>query len=95
MRFYMTTPKDSAKDYTMEEMYQLNEWQNKIIHPLDDEAKYWKQWINDPLTIKKYYDEDAPKYFGRKPDKNRKIYNGMMKTYFYSYQGAKPPRQKF
>lgn len=39
--------------------------------------------------------EDAPKYFGRKPDKNRKIYNGMMKTYFYSYQGAKPPRQKF
>ena len=39
--------------------------------------------------------EDAPKYFGRKPDKNRKIYNGMMKTYFYYYQGAKPPRQKF
>lgn len=38
--------------------------------------------------------EDAPKYFGRKPDKNRKIYNGMLKTYFYSYQGAKPPRQK-
>ena len=38
--------------------------------------------------------EDAPKNFGRKPDKNRKIYNGMMKTYFYSYQGAKPPRQK-
>ena len=38
--------------------------------------------------------EDAPKYLGRKPDKNRKIYNGMMKTYFYSYQGAKPPRQK-
>ena len=38
--------------------------------------------------------EDAPKYFGRKPDKNRKIYNGMIKTYFYSYQGAKPPRQK-
>ena len=38
--------------------------------------------------------EDAPKYFGRKPDKNRKIYNGMMKTYFYSYQGTKPPRQK-
>lgn len=26
--------------------------------------------------------EDAVKYFGRKPDKNRKIYNGMLKTYF-------------
>ncbi|MGP1613130.1 MAG: THUMP domain-containing class I SAM-dependent RNA methyltransferase [Catonella sp.] len=38
--------------------------------------------------------EDAPKYLGRKPDKNRKIYNGMMKTYFYTYQGARPPKQK-
>ena len=37
--------------------------------------------------------EDAEKYLGRKADKNRKIYNGMMKTYFYSYIGAKPPRQ--
>lgn len=26
--------------------------------------------------------EDAVKYFGRKADKNRKIYNGMLKTYF-------------
>ncbi len=31
---------------------------------------------------------------GRKADKNRKIYNGMMKTYFYQYQGPKPPRKK-
>ena len=35
--------------------------------------------------------EDAEKYLGRKADKNRKIYNGMMKTYFYSYLGPKPP----
>ena len=38
--------------------------------------------------------EDAEKYIGRKADKNRKIYNGMMKTYFYSYIGAKPPKRK-
>ncbi len=37
--------------------------------------------------------EDAEKYLGRKADKNRKIYNGMMKTYFYSYLGPKPPRK--
>ena len=37
--------------------------------------------------------EDAEKYIGRKADKNRKIYNGMMKTYFYSYLGEKPPRR--
>lgn len=38
--------------------------------------------------------EDAPKYIGRKADKNRKIYNGMMKTYIYSFMGAKPPKRK-
>jgi len=30
---------------------------------------------------------DAEKYMGRKADKNRKIYNGMMKTYFYQFNG--------
>ena len=37
--------------------------------------------------------EDAEKYIGRKADKNRKIYNGMMKTYFYQFLGPKPPRR--
>ena len=37
--------------------------------------------------------EDAEKYFNRKADKNRKIYNGMLKTYFYSFLGAKPPKR--
>ena len=36
--------------------------------------------------------EDAERYFGRKADKNRKIYNGMLKTYFYQFQGPKPGR---
>jgi len=35
---------------------------------------------------------EAEKYIGRKADKNRKIYNGMIKTYFYQYYGKKPPR---
>ena len=38
------------------------------------------------------YDQ-AEKYIGRKADKNRKIYNGMIKTYFYQYLGPKPPRR--
>lgn len=37
---------------------------------------------------------EAEKYFGRKADKNRKIYNGMLKTYFYSFLGPKPPKKK-
>ena len=38
------------------------------------------------------YDE-AEKYIGRKADKNRKIYNGMIKAYFYQFMGPKPPRK--
>lgn len=38
--------------------------------------------------------EDTEKYFGRKADKNRKIYNGMLKTYYYSFLGPKPPKRK-
>lgn len=38
--------------------------------------------------------EDAERYIGRKADKNRKIYNGMMKTYFYQFLGPKPPARK-
>ena len=35
--------------------------------------------------------EDAQRYIGKKAAKNRKIYNGMMKTYFYMFPGPKPP----
>ena len=38
--------------------------------------------------------DQAERYIGRKADKNRKIYNGMMKTYFYQYLGPKPPRRQ-
>lgn len=37
--------------------------------------------------------EDVEKYMGRKADRNRKIYNGMMKTYYYQFLGPKPPRR--
>ena len=36
---------------------------------------------------------DVEKYIGRKADKNRKIYNGMMKTYYYQFQGPRPPKK--
>lgn len=38
--------------------------------------------------------EDTERYIGRKADKNRKIYNGMLKTYFYQFMGPKPPKKK-
>ena len=38
--------------------------------------------------------EDTERYSGRKADKNRKIYNGMIKTYFYQFMGPKPPKRE-
>ena len=35
--------------------------------------------------------EDAERYIGRKANKNRKIYNGMLRTYLYQFLGPKPP----
>lgn len=37
---------------------------------------------------------DTEKYIGRKADKNRKIYNGMLKTYFYQFLEPKPPKKR-
>ena len=37
---------------------------------------------------------DAEKIVGKKADKNRKIYNGMIESRFYQYMGKKPPKRK-
>lgn len=37
--------------------------------------------------------EDAERYIGRKADKNRKIYNGMIRTYYYQFLGPRPPKR--
>lgn len=37
--------------------------------------------------------EDVEKYMGRKADKNRKAYNGMIQTYFYQFMGPRPPKR--
>ena len=52
-----------------------------------DKLDTWSKYI-----ITSY--EQAEKYLGRKADKNRKIYNGMLKTYYYQYIGPKPPAGK-
>lgn len=37
--------------------------------------------------------ENAERDIGKKADKNRKIYNGMMKTYYYQFLGPRPPKK--
>lgn len=81
--FIITNPPYGERLEEKEAMPKLYREMGKAFQKLDE----WSYYIITGF-------EDAPKYFGRKPDKNRKIYNGMMKTYFYSYQGAKPPRQR-
>lgn len=81
--FIITNPPYGERLEEKEAMPQLYREMGKAFQRLDE----WSYYIITGF-------EDAPKYFGRKPDKNRKIYNGMMKTYFYSYQGAKPQRQR-
>ncbi len=36
--------------------------------------------------------EDAERMIGRKADRNRKLYNGMIRTYYYQFTGPKPPK---
>lgn len=38
--------------------------------------------------------EDTERYIGKKADKKRKIYNGMLRTTLYQYLGPKPPKRK-
>ncbi len=38
--------------------------------------------------------EDAERYIGRKADRKRKVYNGMIKTCFYQFMGPKPPAKR-
>jgi putative N6-adenine-specific DNA methylase len=38
--------------------------------------------------------EDTEKYIGVKANKNRKIYNGMLRTYYYQFLGPKPPKRR-
>ena len=60
-----------------------------LYHKLGERFKALDTW--SLYLITSY--EDAQKDIGRKADKNRKIYNGMMKTYYYQFQGPKPPRK--
>lgn len=57
---------------------------------IGDRFKQLDSWSLYMITA---FDE-AEKYIGRKADKNRKIYNGMMKTYYYQFMGPRPPKRQ-
>lgn len=60
-----------------------------LYHTIGERFKKLDDWSLYLITS---YDK-AQEALGLKADKNRKIYNGMMKTYFYQFQGPKPPKK--
>lgn len=60
-----------------------------LYHMIGERYKSLDSW--SMYLITSY--ENAQKDIGRNADKNRKLYNGMLKTYFYQYLGPKPPKR--
>lgn len=58
---------------------------NKELGELARSLKTWSYYI---ITA----NENFEKNFGKKSDRNRKLYNGRLKTYYYQYYGPKPRR---
>jgi len=62
----------------------------KLYNTIGQRYKALNDW--SAYIITSY--EDTEKDMGIKATKNRKIYNGMIKTYFYQFMGPKPPRKE-
>lgn len=80
--FIITNPPYGERLEEKEELPDLY----RMIAASFDRLDTWSKYI-----ITSY--EEAEKYLGRKADKNRKIYNGMIRAYYYQYLGPKPPKQ--
>lgn len=61
----------------------------KIYTTLGEKYKALDSW--SAFIISSY--ENVEKDMGIKATKNRKIYNGMIKTYYYQFMGPKPPKK--
>ncbi len=81
--FLITNPPYGERIEEKENLPELYREIGERFRALDD----WSAYI-----ITAY--EDAERYIGRKADKNRKVYNGMIKTYYYQFMGPKPPDRK-
>ena len=81
--FVITNPPYGERLEEKEDLPKLYEQIGKVFEGLDSWSLY---------MITSY--EDTERYIGRKADKNRKIYNGMIKTYFYQFMGPKPPKRE-
>ena len=63
---------------------------SELYRILGERYKRLETWSMGVITSY----EKAESDIGHKATKNRKIYNGMIKTYFYQYMGPKPPSRQ-
>ncbi|MBE5958572.1 MAG: class I SAM-dependent RNA methyltransferase [Lachnospiraceae bacterium] len=80
--FIITNPPYGERLDEKENMYSLYKCLGERYKKLDS----WSAFV-----ITSY--EDAEKAMGIKATKNRKIYNGMLKAYYYQFMGPKPPKK--
>lgn len=81
--FVITNPPYGERIEDRENLPALYQEIGKAFSRLDS----WSEYL---ITS---YDE-TEKYIGKKADKNRKIYNGMIKTYYYQFLGPRPPKKR-
>ena len=62
----------------------------ELYHTLGERFRALDSW--SMYLITSY--ADAERALGFSAAKNRKIYNGMIRTYFYMFPGPKPPRHR-
>lgn len=77
--FILTNPPYGERLEDKENLFALYRTLGERYRSLDS----WSMYV-----ITSY--EQAQEAIGKKADKNRKLYNGMIKTYFYQYMGPKP-----
>lgn len=81
--FILTNPPYGERLEEKESLFDLYRTLGERYRALDS----WSMYV-----ITSY--ERAQEAIGKKADKNRKLYNGMIKTYFYQYMGPKPNGNK-
>lgn len=81
--FILTNPPYGERLEDKENLFALYRTLGERYRALDS----WSMYV-----ITSY--EQAQEAIGKKADKNRKLYNGMIKTYFYQYMGPKPTGSK-
>ena len=81
--FILTNPPYGERMGEEEELFSLYRTLGERFRALDS----WSMYVITSYT-------EAEKAMGVKAQKNRKIYNGMIKTFFYQFPGPKPPKGK-